>query len=171
MSVKLIVNSQVINFPTSGTDQNWAQAVTQFAEAVTDKLDSLSSQFDVEPTVQNLLNDANNQIDIEKCEFPSGLVRSFNFVYAIYRTNGSGLGTITLSEQGFVNAVYDTENEVWILQHEFSGRRQSNGLPYHTFSMSGDKLQFTSVAIGGSYDSIVSKLSYSAKTNLVSEEV
>lgn len=58
---------------------------------------------------------------------------------------------------------------MWILQHEFTGERQTSGIPYHTFSMSGDQLQMSTVAIGGAYDSINSKISYSAKTLLVSD--
>ena len=48
------------------------------------------------------------------------------------------------------------------------GTKQSTGALYHTFAMSGDQLTLTTVAIGGSYDSINSKISYSAATELVS---
>jgi len=165
MSVRLIIGSQVINFPTNGTDASWGYAVVQFAQAVTDQLSSIASAFDVSPRVQTLTSDANSAIALSGCTFPSGSVRSFNFSYAIYRTN-----TVTvLAEEGTVSGVYNTDSAIWTLQHEFQGERQSDGSPYHTFSMSGDDLRFTSVAIGGSYDNVNSKISFGAKTVLVSD--
>jgi len=167
MSVKLTIGSQVISFPTSGTDQNWAPAVVQFAQAVADQLAAIASQFDISPRVQILTSDTNSGIDISGCSFPSGSVRSFIFSYAIYRTNGVALDT--LAEDGTVSAVFNTITSTWTLQHEFEGKRQSDGSPYHTFSMSGDQLLLSTVQIGGAYDGALSTISYNAKTNLVSD--
>lgn len=165
MSVRLTIGTQIISFPTSGTDANWAPAVVQFAQAVADQLAAIASQFDISPRVQILTSDANTNIDVSGCTFPSGSVRSFNFVYAIYRTNGVD----TLAEEGAVNAVFNTDTSAWSLQHEFEGQRQTDGTPYHTFSMSGDQLVFSSIAINGAYDNVNSKISYRALTNLVSD--
>lgn len=169
MSVRLTVGTQVIDFPSSGQDPNWAPAVIQFAQAVTDQLSSIASQFDISPRVQILTTDANSNIVVNSVVFPSGSVRSFTFNYAIYRTNGSGGGTTTLAENGTVSGVYKTTTATWALQHEFDGVRQSGGLPYHTFSMSGDQLLLSTVAIGGAYDGTNSKISYGASTILVSD--
>jgi hypothetical protein len=165
MAIRLVVGSQVINLANSGTDANWAPSWVQFAQAVTDQLAAIASQFDISPRVQTLTSDSNSAIDVSGCSFPSGSVRSFTLVYAIYRTNG----VISLAEDGVVSAVYDTLSSTWNLQHEFEGERQSDGSLYHTFSMSGDQLQLTTVAIGGAYDGVNSKISYSASTNLVSD--
>lgn len=165
---KVIIGTTVIDFPTSGTDANWGIAVEQFASAVADQLAGLASPFDVSPRVVTLSNDANVDLAVPGCLFPHTSVRSFSLGYAIYRTNGSGLGTTTLAEEGTVSGVYNDVTTLWYLQHDFNGDRQANGSPYHTFSMSGDELTITTVAINGSYDSVNSKLSYSAKTILVS---
>ena len=165
---KVIVGTTVIDFPTSGTDANWGIAVEQFATAVANELAGLASPFDVSPRVTTLNNDANVNLPVPGCLFPSTSVRSFALSYAIYRTNGSGLGTTTLAEEGTVSGVFNTVTSLWYLQHDFNGDRQANGEAYHTFSMSGDQLNLTTVAINGSYDSVNSKLSYSAKTILIS---
>lgn len=160
MSVQLIVGTQVINFPNAGADASWAPAVIQFAQAVTEQLATLSSQFDISPRVQTLTSDANTNLNISGAIFPDGSVRSFRFTYSIYRTNG----VTSLVEEGIVSGVFDTLNATWDLQRDFQGPRQSNGIPYHMFSISGDQIQLSTVAMGGSYDSITSEITYSAKT-------
>lgn len=165
---KVIIGTTVIDFPTSGTDANWGIAVEQFATAVANQLAGLASPFDVSPRVVTLNNDANLSLPVPGCFFPHTSVRSFFLNYAIYRTNGSGVGTTTLAEEGSVSAVYNDVTGLWYLEQEFNGERQADGSAYHTFSMIGDELNITTVAINGSYDSVNSKLSYSAKTILVS---
>jgi len=165
---KIIIGTTVIDFPASGTDANWGIAVDQFANAVANELAGLASPFDVSPRVETLNNDANLLLPIPGCLFPNTSVRSFSLSYAIYRTNGSGLGNTTLAEAGTVNGVYNNVTTQWYLDHMFNGDRQANGDAYHTFSMVGDELNLTTIAIGGSYDSINSKISYAAKTVLVS---
>ena len=165
MSIRLVVGSQVIEFPSSGQDANWGGAVIQFAQAVTDQLAAISSQFDIPPRVQILSSNTNSGLSVDSCVFPSGSVRSFIFNYAIYRVSD----TNSLSEDGIVNGVYNTDTSTWSIEHEFNGIKQTSGLPYHTFTMSGDQLQISTIAISGSYDSTNSKISYSAKTQLVSD--
>lgn len=166
MSIRLVVGSQVIEFPSSGQDANYAPAIIQFAQAVTDQLAAISSQFDISPRVQVLSSNANSGLAVDSCVFPSGSVRSFTFTYAIYRKSS----TTNLAEDGIVTGVFNTTTSTWSLEHEFNGAKQSAaGIPYHTFSMSGDQLEISTAAIGGSYDSVNSKLSYSAKTQLVSD--
>lgn len=166
MSIPITIGNQVINFPSSGESPNWAPALIDFAEAVSLQLISIASPFDISPRAQILTSDANINLNIDQVIFPSGSVRGFSFNYAIYRTNG----VISLAETGFVNGVFDTLSSIWTLEHEFSGPRQSDGSVYHSFTMSGDQMQLSTVAIGGSYDSTNSKISYAARTILISDE-
>jgi len=46
MSVKITIGETVINFPTSGTDANWSEAVVDFAIAVQDKLLEVGLPYD-----------------------------------------------------------------------------------------------------------------------------
>jgi hypothetical protein len=162
---KLVVGTKVIDFPNSGRDANWSPAVIEFAQAVTDVLAGLASQFDISPRVQILSSDSNINLDLETVVFPSGSVRSFTLTYSIYRTNGVS----SITEAGTLVGLYDTLSSTWELQREFEGDKQLDGTSYHTFNMSGDQVQFSSVAMGGAYDNINSKISLSAKTILVND--
>lgn len=165
MSVKVTIGSQVISFPVSGDSANWAPAVTAFAIAVSQALAGIASAFDIPPSVQVLTNDTNTNLNINNAIFPSDVVRSFVFSYAIYRTNGVG----ALAESGSVNGVFNTISSTWYLEQEFQGERQDDGAPFTTFNMSGDQLQISTFPIGGAYDGVNSKLSYSGRTILTSD--
>jgi hypothetical protein len=164
--IRITIGQQTIDFPTSGTDANWAAGVVKFASAVESALQSVGSQFDISPRVQTLTSNANVNLDVSDVTFPSSSVRSFIFTYAIYRTNG----TTALAETGSVTGVYDDSQSSWNLEHEFTGPRRADGTMWHTFDMSGDQLVLTTVAMtGGTYDPAESKISYGAKTILVSD--
>jgi len=160
---RITIGSTVIDFPNTGSDSTWSPAVIQFAEEVADQLSGLAGAFDVNPKVQTLDNDANVNLAISSANFPGTSVRSFIFTYGLYRTNGVD----NLAESGTVTGVFNTGDSSWELQHEFVGPRQASGIPYTAFEMSGDELTISTVAIGGSYDSSNSRISYSAKTQLV----
>lgn len=166
MSVQITIGNQVINIPSSGESPNWSEAIDDAFEAIATALLGIASPFDISPRAQTLTSDANTNLNIADVIFPHGSVRGFSFNYAVYRTNG----VTSLAEQGFVNGVYDTLAGSWSIQHEFTGPRQTDGSVYHSFSMSGDQLQFSCPALGGSYNSTDSKLSYSASTILVSDQ-
>lgn len=160
---RITIGNTVIDFPNTGRDSTWSDAVIQFAEEVADQLAGSAGEFDVTPKVLTLGNDANTNLVISSANFPGSSVRSFIFTYGLYRTNG----VTNLAESGTVTGVYNTGDASWELQHEFVGPVQASGIPYTTFAMSGDELTISTVAIGGSYDSINSRLSYYAKTQLV----
>lgn len=165
MSVRVTIGTQVIDLPSPGADPNWAEAWDNFATAVANQLQAIASVFDVAPQVQILSSDSNTNLDVADCIFPSGSVRSFTMYYAIYRKNT----TTSIKEQGEISGIYDTLNSTWIIKDQYNGDRATDGTPYHAFNMSGDQLQLSTVAIGGSYDSVNSTISYSAKTELVTE--
>lgn len=164
----IIIGSTVIDFPSSGADANWAPATIEFAQTVSDVLAGLVSAFDISPRVEVLANDANVGYAIPSAAFPNLQVRSFVFSYSIYRTNG----VTTLSETGTIFGVYNKVPSPgvseWMIEHQFSGPRQANGNQYHTFYMTNDQIYLDTVALGGAYDNLNSKISYSAKTLLVS---
>lgn len=165
MSFKVTIGSQVINFPSSGQDPNWSPGVIAFALAVQQQLAGITTPFDIAPSVQILTNDTNTNLNVIGAVFPSDVVRSFTFTYAIYRTNT----VIALDEAGTVNCVFNTLTSTWDLQQEFQGARQTSGAPYTTFNMSGDQLQISTAPIGGAYDGVNSKLSYAGKSILTTD--
>jgi hypothetical protein len=164
MSIPLQIGNTIVNFPSSGASPDWSGGLVAFAEAVTTQLSGLSLPSDILPTVQVLTSDANSGLALSGATFPNATVRSFNFNYAIYRTNG----VTFIAETGEVVGIYNTGTSTWEIQRDYEGDKQSDGTSYHSFTMSGDNLTFSSTAIGGSYSSTNSKISFSAKTQLVS---
>ncbi len=164
-TITITIGTSIIEFPDSGSDPNWAPAVIDFAESVAAQLQAVASPFDVPPKVQILTSDANSNLVLEDCTFPSGSVRSFSLYYAIYRTND----VTALIAQGEIAGIYDTLNSAWVLSDVFKGQRQSDGIPYQAFAMSGDTVVLSTVAMGGSYSSTESMISFSAKTQLASQ--
>jgi hypothetical protein len=162
---KIIIGSDVINFPNSGTDALWSPSVIQFAEVVADTFSKIVSPYDVSPQVQNLTTDTNVNLELVSVEFPNFIVRQFTFNYAIYRTREDA--SLTVIESGTVNGIYNTSSASWSIEDSYIGDRQPDGSSYHSFSMLADKLVLNTVAIGAPYDSANSKISYSAKTLLV----
>lgn len=160
----IIVGSRVIKFPNNGSDASWSQNIIDFAEAVADQLQAVSSEFDISSRVQILITNTNSGLNISDAIFPNVSVRGFSFNYSIYRVTDSE----SVAETGFVNGVYNTDTSTWTLEHRFQGPRQSDGQPYHTFAMSGDQLTLSTVALSGVYDNTNSKISYLARTTLVS---
>lgn len=163
MSNNITIGQTVVPFPKSGDNEDWSGPIILFAQAVSNQLATVGSQFDISPRVQVLSTDANVNTNLIGLIFPSGFVRSFSFNYSIYRTNT----VISIAETGFVNGVFNTLSSTWNLEHEFSGNRQADGTLYHSFVMTGDQLQLNTVAIGGAYDNANSKISCAAKTILV----
>lgn len=159
MSVKITIGSTVINFPTSGTDANWAEAVTEFALAVENELLSVGLITDIAPIVQAIPSAATTQL----FTMDGSVVRAFTMQYGSYRVS-TGVGATSKTVSGVVYGVYNETASTWTIQHEFFGDKQSNGEPYLTFDMNGNILEVTTVAIGGTYDPANSTISYSAKT-------
>lgn len=159
MSVKITIGSTVINFPTSGTDANWAEAVTEFALAVEDRIIAIGLITDIAPQVVDIPETAVKKL----FKMDSAIVRSFTMQYSSYRVS-TGVGATSIEVSGVVNAVYNETASSWSIQHEFFGDKQPNGEPYITFDMNVNELEATPVSIGGTYDTVNSTISFSAKT-------
>lgn len=160
----ITIGSRTIKFPNSGSDASWSQGVIDFAEAVAEQLQAVSSEFDISSRVQILISNTNSGLTISDAVFPNVSVRGFSFNYSIYRVTDSE----SVAETGFVNGVYNSDTSTWTLEHRFQGPRQNDGQPYHTFTMSGDQLTLNTVSLSGVYDNANSKISYLARTTLVS---
>lgn len=168
-TIPILINGTIIQFPNTGSSPVWSEAVIAFAQAVEVALQVSNSPYDIPASVQALTSDVNVNINLtgtgSNLSFASGVVASYVFTYSTYRVNAAGSQVQT----GAVIGVYDNFNAVWKIQHEFEGDIQPNGQSYVTFDMNGnDELLLTTVAIGSSgYDPVLSKISYSARTELV----
>ncbi len=165
---KIQIGTDIINFPNNGSDALWSPAIIQFAEVVADTLSGIIGPFDVTPKVQTLTNDANASppLALTDATFDGGNVRKFSLSYAIYRTRTDS--TLSISEAGTLTGTFNTDTISWEIQDEYIGDRQANGEPYHKFTIGSEQVFLETVAIGSPYDNINSKISFSAKTELVS---
>lgn len=166
------VGNQIIKFPNSGADANWAPAIVQFAEAVGSQLLILGNPGDKSSRVEQLTANGLTNWNIPNATFIGSETRKFTFSYAIMRRNYVTPTPLSIAEQGVVEGVYNTYLNSWELTHNFTGPRQVgvgvNGLAYHTFNMSGSQLRLTAAAIPEPTNGDYGTISWSAKTELVS---
>jgi hypothetical protein len=142
----------VISFPDSGTSQNWAPPVDQFAVAVADALAGIVGPADVSPQV--FVIDSYNpgtNISVPNLSFSTTTVRAAFIKYALYRTTSS----TSAYEAGTLTAVYNTAGGVWDLGQQFVGNGQ------FSFTMTNvGQIQITTNTLAGINHQ--GKLGYSA---------
>lgn len=168
---KITVGTDIVNFPDNGSDALWSPAVIQFAQLVSEELQGLVNDYDIAPTVFNLTGNANpSTVDLQ-ISFNKDFVRKFSLSYAIYRETE----TIQIVESGTLTGIYDSGSSEWFLQDEYFGDRKvipgnsEDGKPYHSFAIdSEDKIILTIQQLLGTINTAKSKISFSAKTELVS---
>lgn len=162
---KIIIGTDVVNFPDNGSDALWSPAVIQFAELVSDELLGLANPYDIIPTVFILSDNSNPSVVDIGATFDSAFIRKFSLSYAIYRVTDS----VSIAEAGTVTGVYNTDTGSWTLQDEYIGDRQANGKSYHSFSIDPqNRIILTIEQLAGTINATQSKISFSAKTELVS---
>lgn len=171
---KIVIGEVTIDFPNTGADPTWSPSIIQFAQAVENQLSTISSNYDVRPSVLYLDENSNTGLLIPEAAFDKTKVRAFTFSYAIFREVDTTISPITvvksLAESGTVIGVHDGTS--WSLEHEYEGERQTNGQSYHTFTIdSQNQLRLTTIELPVSlnqiYNGTKSKISYSAKTLLM----
>lgn len=166
MSVKITIGNNVINFPTSGTDPNWAQAITDFAVYASAAINGVTTPYDVVSQQTLLPESATVQLN---ASFDRNLIRSFVLTYAIYRKTDTDvvLGPgVSIVEAGQLNGIFSDSG--WVYQRDFTGDKKSDGKSYHSFSSNVDTVQITTSPLtSGLYDPTVSKIVYYAKAEYI----
>lgn len=116
----ITIGSTVIDFPNSARDPNWAEPIIQFAESVSENLNSLISAADILPNSFTL--DAYNgaTVAIPGFTLDTSLMRGVIIKYALNRDRD----TTHKVEYGHILAVYNANgpiNSKWELSREFVG--------------------------------------------------
>lgn len=122
MSVPLVVNGTLFNFPTSGEDPNWAEENSGWAEEVTDVLGTLLAPGDILETTFSIANNISVAANINGLIFDSGTNRSAFISYSIYRTSTDN--PAGHAESGSIQVVYDDDapvNEKWSMVQDKNG--------------------------------------------------
>lgn len=140
----ITIQSQVINFPDSGTSPNWASSVTQFAQAVEDALSSVVGPFDVGSQIQII--DASNpgtNVNLTNLNFPISTVRGAFIRYSVSRTTNS----TSAFESGNLMVVYNPDGSIgskWEMVRDYVGDGQI------TFNITDTgQVQFSTTALAG----------------------
>ena len=155
----ITIGSEVIEFPNSASGPNWAPALVQFAEAVETALSGLAGEYDVQPHVLTLAQEANTNLDMPLLSFATSAVRSAFIQYSIYRVSS----TSEEAEVGTLEVIYNSVDGTWEIGREGTGT--DNNV---TFDITpAGQIRVTTTAIdGGTYTS--GKISYRATAVLQS---
>jgi len=167
MPKQITIGTQVIDFPTTGEDAVWSEAIVEFAELTAIQLQTTTNIYDLPLAAVNLDNTSSSFQDIPKlpsgiATFPSSNVRSFVFSYSINRKNTA---LVEFVETGTVTGSREDTTGTWTLNHQFIGPKiNPSGGYYHEFNMNGDDLQIkiNNAEVGP----LNIKISYIAKTLL-----
>lgn len=140
MPRQLIVNGTTYNFPAPGDERAWGEDATDWAEAVTDILDSVVSAGFVPQTTATINDNVTTFTNILGASFNSSINRSFKFSYAVQRTDGS----TTVAESGEINGVHNGTDWDYSLS-----RVGDAGMTFNVTT--AGQIQYKSSSIGGTY--------------------
>jgi hypothetical protein len=115
MSVTLIINNTPFDYPEQGEQAPWGEAATGWAKEVTTVLNSINGPYDILESSANILNNQTTFQPIPGFVFDGTLVRSFEVVGNVYRTNG----TIEKSESFSINGL--STGSSWVITQEGFG--------------------------------------------------
>jgi hypothetical protein len=160
---RLIIKGTPINLPDSGQAPNWAPAVIEAFEALTEAVNAVSGSFDVPPQVQNIdSNNISSNIDMNNLIFPPGEVRAATVYYSVYRKtedNIPGDGE-ELVEAGTLELSYNNSrpiNQKWELV------RISQGDAKIAFNITDlGQVRFSTTSLTGNTSTHTGILSYRA---------
>lgn len=113
---QLVIQGNVYNYPDPGEDPGWGSDATDWAQAVTDVLNTLVSASDILETSFTVQDDVSSYSNIDGLRFDSALVRAANISYSINRNGSNQSGTLHLN--------YNTSGSIgnkWTLQENRSG--------------------------------------------------
>lgn len=159
MSIQINIQGTLIDFPTSGQSPNWAPAIVEFAQAVEKALDGVANEFDVPPSVVNILNGVTGE-NISALSFASSVVRSAEIKYSVYRKNDD---PYLEAESGTLTVVYTGSD--WAIQREFMSNRATPSVTFF-ISSTGQVSYNSELKNSLGYEG---KLSFSAQTLLQTE--
>lgn len=108
MSKKLIIGSEEFEFPVQGSNPDYGEEITSWAEAVTDALSTVQGPNDILETSATIANNISSFTNIPGFNFSTTEVRSINAEYLVERATTSPVDKIV--ETGYIEGYYDGTN-------------------------------------------------------------
>jgi hypothetical protein len=116
MAKTFTINGIDYSFPEQGGQPPWGSDVTDWAEAVTDTLDTLSAPNDILSSFFSLANNQTSAASVVGFSFSNAAVRSFVAEYSIFRSTTT---PSTAVETGVLKATFDGSQ--WVSTQEYNG--------------------------------------------------
>lgn len=139
MSRQLTVGTQIFDYPEEG-DQNWGEDATGWAEAITDIVNTLAGAGSISETTADINDNVTTYADILGAIFDSTDVRSFQFIFAINRSDGVNF----FNERGKIDGIFN--GVAWDYSIETTG---DSGVTFQVTA--AGQIQYISSNIGGTY--------------------
>jgi hypothetical protein len=160
---KLIIKGTPINIPDSGQSPNWAPAIIEAFEALSEAVNAVSGSFDVPPQVQNIdANNSSTNVEMNNLIFPSNEVRAATVYYSVYRkTEDSGPPDgEELTEAGTLELSY---NESRPINQKWEIVRSGQGDAKISFNITDlGQVRFSTTTLTGDTSTHIGILSYRA---------
>jgi hypothetical protein len=150
MAKSLQIGSETYNYPEPGDNPGWGEGATDWAEAVTDQLSTLSGANDILTTTSAILDNQSSAQNIQGLLFSSAAVKSFEVTYVVERSDGS----TTIVETGSMRGVYN--GTAW----EFGVNAVGDAGMDYSITAAG-QVQYYSTSVGGTY---TGSIKFNAKT-------
>lgn len=85
MGRSLVVGSETFDYPNNNEDPGYGEQASDWANAITDILSSLTSAYDILDTTASLTNNQSSAASVTGLSFSSTVTRSFIIDYTVYR--------------------------------------------------------------------------------------
>lgn len=152
MARQLTINGTTYNYPDAGENPGWGEDASDWAEAITDAINSLTGASDIPETTAIIADNVAVATNITGMKFLTPGTKGFTIYYVVNRSNG----TTNFNEYGLLHGVYTGTD--WAMTREYVGE---SGVGM-TITSAG-QVQYTSSSVGGTYTgSIVFKTTSSA---------
>lgn len=147
---KLTIKGTTIDLPNSGSSPNWAPAIIETFQAITDAVNSFTGTFDVAPqTISIDIYNPGVNINVDNLVFPTTDVRAATIYYTIYRKTGNSgpPDGLELAEAGTLEIVYNNSRPS---TQKWEIGRSGEGDAEVTFTVTDlGQVQLTTTAISG----------------------
>jgi len=154
----ITIGSTPIQFPDSAQAPDWSEAVIQFAQVVSDSLNTFAGPYDV--PAQSFLFASSGAQQIPNLQFSTAVIRAAYIKYSIYRTTSSN----TAFEAGQIIVIYNPNtanpsDKKWQIITECVGG--NSGASASLSIDDSGQFYITPTALSGT--NAINKISYSAQ--------
>lgn len=149
MAIQLTINGETYQFPSNGDSPSWGESITDWAQAITNAVNSAVGNGDIIQTVVTINNNQTSSTNVGGLVFDTSTVRGAIVDYSIYRTTSS----VELVEVGTMYLSYKSVANTWELCQV--GMSTTAGVTF-TVSPSGQVLYTSDNQSGTSYTGTMS---------------